>query len=243
MEDFEDLLPKYKYHFIFFLFVLAFIFIIAGLSWYFIRELNYLKETDISLEVEDKKEKEQPETYMIDIKGEVKKPGVYTLSSDKRVIDAVKEAGGFTNNADTSVNNLSMRLKDEMVIIIYSKKQIDDYVNTKKEEETKLEKCANEIKNDSCIDTKTVNTNNISNPERKEEIKEEKVGNKETNIKISINTASKSDLMKLSGIGESKANSIIEYRKTKKFEKIEDIKNVTGIGDSIFEKIKDNITV
>ena len=48
--------------------------------------------------------------------------------------------------------------------------------------------------------------------------------------------------MTLSGIGESKAENIIEYRKQNKFNDISDIKNVKGIGDSIFEKIKNNIT-
>ena len=47
--------------------------------------------------------------------------------------------------------------------------------------------------------------------------------------------------MTLTGIGESKADKIIEYRKNNKFNTIEDIKNISGIGDSIFEKIKDNI--
>ena len=47
--------------------------------------------------------------------------------------------------------------------------------------------------------------------------------------------------MTLPGIGESKAKNIIEYRNKTKFNSIEDIKNVKGIGDSIFEKIKNNI--
>ena len=50
--------------------------------------------------------------------------------------------------------------------------------------------------------------------------------------------------MTLSKIGESKANSIIEYRESNgDFKTIEDIKNVSGIGDSLFESIKDYITV
>ena len=49
--------------------------------------------------------------------------------------------------------------------------------------------------------------------------------------------------MNIPGIGESKAVSIIEYRKTNKFNSIEDIKNVSGIGDALFAKIKDYITV
>ena len=62
--------------------------------------------------------------------------------------------------------------------------------------------------------------------------------------KLSINEASKEELMTLNGIGESKALSIIEYRNTNgSFKNIEEIKNVSGIGDAAYEKIKDNITV
>ena len=58
------------------------------------------------------------------------------------------------------------------------------------------------------------------------------------------NTASKEELMKLPGLGESKANSIIEQRQKKgDFKSVEEIKEVSGIGESIFEKIKDYITV
>jgi competence protein ComEA len=63
------------------------------------------------------------------------------------------------------------------------------------------------------------------------------------NSKININTASKEMLMTLKGIGESTANKIINYRNNNPFESIEDIKKVSGIGDFIYEKIKDFITV
>jgi len=49
--------------------------------------------------------------------------------------------------------------------------------------------------------------------------------------------------MSVSGIGESKADSIIEYRNKTKFNSVEDIMNVSGIGESLFEKIKMYITV
>ena len=65
----------------------------------------------------------------------------------------------------------------------------------------------------------------------------------EENNKININTASKEELMTLSGIGESIANKIISYRKNTPFRIISDIKNVSGVGDSLYEKIKDLITV
>ena len=59
-----------------------------------------------------------------------------------------------------------------------------------------------------------------------------------------LNTATKEELMTLSGIGESKAEAIIKYREDNgTFKTIEEIKNVSGIGDAAFEKIKDSITV
>lgn len=60
---------------------------------------------------------------------------------------------------------------------------------------------------------------------------------------IDINIANKEGLMSLPGIGESTAEKIITYRKDNTFEKIEDIKNVSGIGDAKFNAIKNNICV
>ncbi|ACV28962.1 ComE operon protein 1 [Anaerococcus prevotii] len=60
---------------------------------------------------------------------------------------------------------------------------------------------------------------------------------------ININTASKEELMTLPNIGDKRAEAIIEYRSANKFENIEDIKNVTGIGDKFYEALKDLITI
>ena len=232
MEEFEDLIPKRKKLFIFILLFISILLIGAGSYFYYFYHM-----TDEVIEEPIEKDTEETlieeEKYMIDIKGEIKKPGVYLLDKNKRVIDVIKEAGGLTNDADTSVNNLSMKIKDEMVIIIYSKKQINDFIETKNKEEEKLEKCTDQIINDSCITNSDINIS--------QDIKEEKTKN-DPNKKISINSASKTELMTLTGIGESKADKIIEYRKINKFQTIEDIKKVSGIGDSIFEKIKDSIT-
>ena len=182
-----------------------------------------LKKVDNSKEIVDFK-------YKVDIKGMVKKPGVYEVNVDSRVEDVISKAGGLLKEADTSVINLSKKISDEMVIIIYSKEQVKDFSDVLTEEEIVLESCIQNngvLQNNACID------NNNSEEEREEE-----------STLININTATIEQLQTLTGIGESKANAIIEYRnKNGKFKKIEDIKNVTGIGEVLFEKIKNNITI
>ena len=62
--------------------------------------------------------------------------------------------------------------------------------------------------------------------------------------RININTASKEALMTLPGIGEAKAESILEFRETQgAFQSIEDLMKITGIKEGVFSKIKDFITV
>ena len=181
------------------------ILIIIGLILYIIYDKDNIvneKKEEIIIEKEDVKEEIKKEImFAVDIKGEVKKPGIYELEEGKRIIDVIKEAGGITEKANTNNINLSEKITDEMLIIIPS---IDEELNT-----------------------------------QKNEIKTQKNDNK-----VSINTASESELMTINGIGKTKAKKIIEYRDNNgKFKSIEDIKNVSGIGDSIFEKIKNYIKV
>ena len=181
-----------------------------------------IKENNIQNKKED-----SSDFIKVDIKGKVKNPGVYEVDSNYRVIDAIKKAGGVTNDADTSVVNLSKKVYDEMVIIIYSKAEVKNISEIKKQEEIKEKACLSNEKlvNGACISI------------------EPSEGSAEADKKVSINTDSIDELMMLPGIGESKAKEIITYRKTHgNFSSIEDIMNVEGIGESIFEKIKDNIT-
>jgi len=163
-------------------------------------------------------------TIFVDIKGAVNNPGVYELNSDSRVIDLINEAGGLKENADTTILNLSKKLKDESYVIIYTLDETMKYKNeiispTKIVKEIEERIICPDENNEACINYKKNNT------------------------LIDINTASKEELMTIPGIGESKANSIIEYRKNNSFNSVEDIKNVDGIGDSLYEKIKEYISI
>lgn len=155
----------------------------------------------------------------VDIKGSVKKPGVYQVSADSIVWDIVNLSGGFTKNAYTKNINLSQKVKDEMVIYVFSKNE--------------MLKMNENVKTDTTCTTNIINYDNCIITEKKE-----------TNtVLVNINTASKEELMNVSGIGASKADSIIAYRIKTPFSKIEDIMNVSGIGESLFDKIKKYITV
>ena len=173
-----------------------------------------------------KEEKEVSKNILVDVKGEVNTPGVYELTVSNTVMDAINKAGGLTKISDTSNINLSKKLEDEMVIIVYSKSEIE-----KMNEEEKIEcpPC-----NNACI----------TEEDEKAKLDEE---NETKNIqtgKVNINTADIETLQTLTGIGEVKAQAIIDYRnKNGGFKTLEDIKNVSGIGDSVYEKIKDNITL
>lgn len=159
---------------------------------------------------------EEPKKVIVDIKGMIKKPGVYEVDEKARVNDVIKLAGGLLKGADTSLINLAKIVIDEMTIIIPSTKEV--------EEKYKNEVCicdCPEITNDACI----------------EKDKEEKE-------LININTASKEQLTKIPKIGEAKAEAIIKYREENNgFKSIDEVKNISGIGDLLFEEIKNYITV
>ncbi len=76
------------------------------------------------------------------------------------------------------------------------------------------------------------------------DLKKEEDTNSSTSSLININSATEEELMNLTGIGQTRAADIVAYREENgDFSQKEDIKNVSGIGDSIYEDIKDQITV
>lgn len=137
----------------------------------------------------------------VDIKGEVKKPGVYQMKVGDRVKDALDAAGGLTAEADSQKVNLAQRVEDQMVIVV---------------------------------------------PKVGEEAEAIPAGvtSKETSKegKVNINTATVEELKTLKGVGEKKAEAIIEYRKKNgSFKTKEDLMKVRGIGKKLFESFEERI--
>lgn len=127
-----------------------------------------------------------PTTKTVEIKGEVVRPGVYSLKWEANLDDLIKEAGGFSDEADTQSISLVKEVSDKEVIVIPKINDVE---------------------------------------------------------KISINSASLEMLDSLPGIGPSIAQRIIDYRQENSFSSLEQIKEVKGIGDKLYEKIKDMITL
>lgn len=152
----------------------------------------------------DEPDKEMTEVVVVDIKGQVLVPGVYTLPKGSRVLDAIQLAGGILPSAEEKALNLAAKLIDEMVI----------YVPLIGETEVPIS------------------------------IPSTPVSSSTKSTIININSADEMTLMTLPGIGPSKAKAIVAYREEKgHFKTIEELKEVSGIGDSTFDSLKDFISI
>ena len=228
------------------LILLIIILLLLGYLFYFNSKHITKKEEPILLVKENKKEekKEEIKKVKVDIKGYVNNPGLYEVVEGSRVMDVITLAGGLVKESDTTVINLGKKVFDEMVIYVYSKNDVKNFIQVKEEEQIKEEKCINEskVENNACVtkDQRLENTITITNiPTTKED-----KPNTESNNKISINNATKEELMTLTGIGESKAIAIIKYREDNNgFKTLEELMNISGIGEKVFAKIKDSITL
>lgn len=184
-----------------------------------------------------------------DIKGNVKKPGVYEIKENYTIQDVINDAGGLKKNSYTDNINLSKKVTDEMVIYIFSKKEIEKY------KEEYICNCKPIYKYITCEEIKTtipittqpkttLSTTTTKFIEIPKTTTTQITTQKQENKKININIASLEELITLNGLGESKAKSIIEYRtNTGLFNTIEDLLNVKGIGQKILDGIKDFIEV
>ena len=208
--------------------ILTAIIIISIITSYklFTKEESYIEniENNNNIEINQRNTistKEESQKIVIHITGQVKNEGIYELEENSRIADCIEKAGGLTNEADIKEINLAYILEDGMKI--YIPKINEKYEN--------IDNTDTYISNEnSDIDNSNENTNSSKSTVK--------------TTKININTASQTELETLPGIGKSTALKIISYRKENgKFNNIEDIKKVNGIGDSKFSKIKDLIKI
>lgn len=212
--------------------------LLIGCSVLLYNYLNYTckSEKENIIISENNEELVEEEKIYVEIKGAVKNPGVYEVNDNNIINDIVKLSGGFSKNAYTKNINLSKKISNELVIYVFTETEYKKKIQ--KQNQPVCECASYDITN--CIDN---GTSEIVSGD-KNTVFEEDLNNKTESKLVNINIATKDELMTVSGIGESKANSIIEYRNINgKFNSIEEIKNVSGIGDALFEKIKNSITI
>ena len=165
---------------------------------------------------------EEKNKIVIDICGSIANEGILELDENSRISDAIEKAGGLKEGADLSQINLAFILSDGIKVYIPNIK--DKESDNKNEDKTNIY-----ITKESGVNTIVGTSEN---------------NNQISNMKININTADINELDKLPGIGDSTAQKIIDYRNENgKYNSIEDVKNVKGIGDSKFDKIKEFIIV
>ena len=204
-------------------------------------------------------EKNQSIKIKAEIKGEVISPGVYEFDEGSRLKDLIDAAGGFSKKAYYDNINLSMKLKDEMVVVVYDKDNIKKKAssvnkpnnvnksssvnkNTSFSNKTNEKNIVPEYNIDSSLEN---NESVIEKSESKvvDEIKSNDNKNTLINKLVNINTAGIKELSTLTGIGEAKAQKIIDYREANGgFKSIDEIMKVKGIGKATYEKFKANIT-
>ena len=176
-------------------------------------EIKKTQESNNEVEFKLGIKEKENKTIMVDISGEIITPGVVKLPEGSRIIDAITAAGGKTEDADLSKVNLAYILDDGVQLYIPRYNE-------------KLEKEIVQTEPGVGIIQEGINTTS------------------KKDSKVNINTANKEKLATLPGIGEGTAEKIIEYRsKTGKFNVIDEIKKIPGIGESKFKSLKDKITI
>lgn len=202
---------------------------IVAIYYSYKQENNFLEQTE-NLEIENQakegaeesEETTEKEKIIVHISGAVQNEGIVELESGSRVADAIEKAGGLKENAYMDEINLAYQLED-------GEKMHIPTIEEQKEKENQESKVENESATGSDGTTSKSSNSSINNGSQ---------------TKININTATEEELDTLPGIGPSTATKILDYRKEKgKFKTIEEIKEVSGIGENKYEKIKDRITV
>ena len=177
---------------------------------------------------ESSRDIDTPEQIAVYVCGAVRRSGVYYLDGGSRVCDALEACGGFSEDADSQWLNQAKPLSDGEMLIVYTL------------EETAQMKEQGAGRGDT-VSTGSSGTGAASGADAMSDAGSALLGG---DALINLNTATREQLMTLPGIGEAKADAIIRYRtETGYFASTEDVMNISGIKNSVYEKIRDRITV
>ena len=193
-------------------------------------EKNLVGNTVENLEENKETTKENTNKIIVHVSGAVNKEGIVELEENSRISDAISKAEGLKENADTKKINLAYKLEDGMKIYIPTiEESMNQNEQNQNESQSLMDQTSQYITSSSEI-IQDGQTNGTSETK--------------TNEKININTATQTELETLPGIGPSTSLKIVNYRKENgNFKTIEDIKEVSGIGEVKYENIKDLICV
>lgn len=169
------------------------------------------------------------DTVVVDIDGQVVAPQVVELPKKSRISDAIYAAGGLTKKADVSTINRAKILTDGEKIYIPAKGEQMGAMGSGNGDGGGSGLSGSDASGNG---DGTAGTGSRAGS-----------GGAFSNGKININTASSSQLQEITGVGPATAEKIIAYRQKSPFKSIEDLKNVNGIGDKTFEKMKDQVTI
>ena len=186
-----------------------------------------------------------PQTIYVDICGAVANPGVYELSSDSRVFQAIEKAGGYLPEAAASYLNRARSLFDGQQIYVPTQEEVDSQTIPPIQDGMNQTGITADNSVTSTGGTETSQTGQASgdNMQPTSDSTGESTATS-AGSRINLNTADVSQLTTLTGVGESKALAIIAYREENgPFTSVEDIMNVPGIKEGTYEKIKDKIAI
>ncbi|GEP19581.1 helix-hairpin-helix domain-containing protein [Pediococcus argentinicus] len=166
---------------------------------------------------------------MVDVKGAVKNPGVYEVKEGMRITDAINLAGGLNRSADRKHVNLASQLSDQQVVYVPIRGEVKGPI---------VDSSATSTTNSPSVTTSSSSDNAVKSSSTSQNDQKSDSG------QVNLNSASKEDLTKLNGIGDKKAEQIVAYRESHgSFKNVDELKQVQGIGDKIFETIKASVVV
>lgn len=221
VEKLQEIFDEYKFKIVIGL-VLCILLLVGYLI--FIQKMDNshsVKATDIqptSLSKNGTKVKSHSnEQIFVDVKGAVKNPGVYQMSNNMRGSDAVNFAGGFTEAADMNHINLAKKVTDQEIIYVPLHGEIVGLP-----------------KSDSISDNKQPSSESPAS-----DSKGSAVGNK-----VNLNDSDKTKLQTINGVGDKKADKIIDYRNQNgPFKSVDDLKNVPGFGEKTVANLRPSLAV